>query len=291
VQLPISAEAWAAIGIPVNKGQIPKGPVISGNTFDLGGFNGHVALSFSQRMGTCLFEGNVIQGVDHVFYPLASATDRSQDSLIFRNNAIKDYRSVGRWRFSALTALVIEGNFFGDSSTTAPTSIQGYSGRGLRIHFDAGYTERWNLVSFVNNTINDVNQAMYITNDTITGFVIDTFLCNDNRFLSASSASFVFSMQNSAIVTVGFACMRNNIAKDLMSLSTNWTITRQITDNNIFIDVGDRILNSQGNTGVTGERTTTVGAAGTASALPANPAGYLTIDADGGVRKVPFYNA
>lgn len=280
---------WAAIYINNNRAVTPGRTFIRGNTFNLGGFNGHVMLFGGTPFGDLRIVGNEITGCDHVHVtqtPFGSASMRMEWS----GNRIWGNRTMGRFRFNSIAELSFVGNEIGAMDTTAPTTISGYASVEMRIALNSG-VDTWGLVRFARNFVNDTTNTFRVRNDTTAGVTISAFLLTDNVWLSNFGAAELISMLSANAATVPLVVVKNNVFGGDIRLSNVWTITNEIISGNTFLAPGDVVFNSGGNVALTGDRATTVGAAGTAAALPAAPTGYLNIDVDGAIRKVPFYNA
>jgi hypothetical protein len=87
----------------------------------------------------------------------------------------------------------------------------------------------------------------------------------------------------------------NNLVNGNFTFGAGNTISSQyITGNSLTNANGSlrSILNTaRKGVDITGQLSTSVGAAGGASALPVTPEGYLTLVIDGTERKVPYFNA
>ncbi|WP_236273069.1 hypothetical protein, partial [Escherichia coli] len=69
------------------------------------------------------------------------------------------------------------------------------------------------------------------------------------------------------------------------------TPTMYIVPQYVKISAGTAYVGSDGTNPLLGGSTaTTIGAAGSAAALPANPLGYIVVSINGTPRKIPYYN-
>lgn len=286
------AQQFAAFQFNDSTGAIFGDLTISDNVIDMGGFQYHVAFYLPvSGSGNLRVANNRISGCDQVFIG-GSTSNRTGDELWemhIANNEISDCRGLGRINFRDMAVISIVGNRVNQFNSATPTAsiVAGYAGRGL--YLVAGGTD-YGLVEIAGNTISNLAAAAGTDypiwlSMTAAGAALDNLWVRDNT-IDATGATFSILIQSAACTVANALVRGNHVTKQILN---QMTITAGVVAANSGTGTLHAVSGINKHVVLKDATQTTVGGAGAASALPANPTGYAVLQIDGTERVVPFY--
>jgi hypothetical protein len=270
--------------------------VISNNTVDLGGLDNLSFFYPPADGGVTVITNNNVMNADHCWYFQATAVAATSEYHI-TNNTFSGCRSLGRINLqSSMKSVVIKGNSFLNLNTTTATNF-GTTNANIVLSFaTAAYTIDTLLLeaNFWDASYGAKNDT-YVQMQTANGPTITNFTIDKNIFAFGApnnAASFVGGA--GSMTYTNLYIYDNHFVGDF-TMTSGATITNEYISNNsstFFLGSYRTISNTTKKVvDVDGTLTTTIGAAGGASALPATPVGYASAVINGTVRKIPYYNS
>jgi hypothetical protein len=132
----------------------------------------------------------------------------------------------------------------------------------------------------------------YIQFATSNGSTITNLTFANNIFNNYSSLTGITFNSPAATTTISNLRIYGNRSSGDFTLPSTATITNQYITGNTCEFSGRIIRNTTRKLfDIVGDLSTTIGSAGGASALPATPTGYVNVNVDGTIRKIPYYNS
>lgn len=268
--------------------------VIANNTVELGGLDNVAFFYPPADCGTNILVGNTITNATHAWYFQHGASVLAASEIQIIGNSFTNCRSIGRINIpSAMKGLVIKNNTFTNCNptaapnygTTSPAFVVTFTAAAYTVDsvvIDGNYFDRsYAVPSYGYPTISCA------AGPTVTDFVFTKNIFAFNSLVNGWS----FGMNAAAMTFSNVYVFDNHLVGDF-AFNSGATITNQHISGNSFTGAGRKVLNTTKKViDINGSLTTTVGAAGGATALPATPLGYVTVTVDGTDRKIPYYNA
>jgi hypothetical protein len=270
--------------------------VIANNTVDLGGFNNLTFFRPPDSGGVNVITNNSVMNVDHCWYFQGSSVAATTEYQI-TNNTFSRCRSLGRINIHAsMKSVVIKGNSFLNLDTTTATNYGTISENIVFNFASATYTLDTLSIdgNFWDSSYGAVNFG-YPSIQAENGPTITLFVITKNIIAFASPINaWSFGSSAGSMTYTNLYIYDNHFVGDFV-MTSGATVTNEYIGNNssTFFSGGFRTLSNTTKKliDITGTLTTTIGAAGGASALPATPVGYATVIINGTERKIPYYNA
>lgn len=288
------SSSFAAISCGATGGQ-GKRILIANNVADLGGFSSHIFFQGGTDGEQGVFAGNHISRANAAFYWNTNPGLAGPNKVSVTGNVFDSCRQIGRVNVNGYTSLSIVGNQMINSDTAAAGT--GLLGTASRLPYivveDSALTVQSILIAnnFTDSTFNADAWNLLGGN----GATISNMVINNNVFLNNDGTATAVSAFSSSTITLSTLVLMNNLVNGNFTFGAGNTISSQyITGNSLTNANGSlrSILNTaRKGVDITGQLSTSVGAAGGASALPVTPEGYLTLVIDGTERKVPYFNA
>lgn len=282
---------WALSGGANQNSDVAGRSLIAGNVVDLNGLDGHAFYQAPGTLGDTTVRGNTVTGADSVF-DFRNTGSHADARIRIVGNTIRDFRSLGRITPNVLLQeLTIKDNVIVGFDITAPTDMTG-----------GGQTVRrlWVLAAAADTVIEELTvEGNVIHCREVETFILDLDMLATTTIEHLVVKSNVFNVYDS--VSTGYSMRHRNGTVDNLWVKDNisvgdmqfgGTITAEFIDGNTFTTTSPARGvkgTTKSNIEIPGDTSTTVGAAGAASALPANPTGYLRVRVGTTFRKVPFY--
>ena len=287
--IPVGNTFWAAMQLNNNISGAPGATVLAnGNLINAGDIDNQIAIYCGGLINDMTISNNVIKNTDRAIH-INDDNSPANAKVKLIGNTFENYRGLGRINLGTdYDTLIITRNVFKQLNATPPVYPIGAG--TVRALYITAYGSS-SLFAVTNNVVDATNldgvAAAPWLQISVSGAVnllnISHNLVSAGGTATTGGYNITWSAGNSATT---FVCVDNyfNFAVLLQG-----TLTNEIVSGN----TGNGLIQglSKKPAALVSGTATTVGAAGAAAALPATPLGYLTVNVDSGLYKVPYYNA